>query len=87
MVICKTPDCGTPGRPFLKCLFCSKAEYCQNCLTQTMSDRIIETFDEKGNSKLVEVKHGSFICPICWSTVENASGLNEKFKTLERDVA
>jgi hypothetical protein len=52
-----------------------------------MSDRIIETFDEKGNSKLVEVKHGSFICPICWSTVENASGLNEKFKTLERDVA
>lgn len=66
MVICSTPDCGIPGRPFPACAVCKLRAYCgSRCLVVIQEDKLL-TSDGPEGSKTLMVKRGDSVCPPCF---------------------
>lgn len=66
MVICSTPDCGMPGRPFPACSVCKHRAYCgTRCLVVIREDKLLSADGPEGEETL-QIKRGDSVCPPCY---------------------
>ena len=86
MGICRTPNCGTPGRPFPACSICKQRVYCgSHCLVDIHKDQLLTTTDSDGAATF-QIKCGDSVCPPCYEIWFPAEPAAEPEETDDENV-